>query len=64
MSLDIDRLIADFGGPSTLADQLNAAFPADPVSRAAIYKWRERGSLPLTQVDKLAQLATSQGRIF
>ncbi len=64
MSLDIDRLIADFGGPSLLADQLNAAFPADPVSRAAIYKWRERGSLPLTQVDKLAKLATSQGRSF
>lgn len=64
MSLDIDRLIADFGGPSSLADQLNAAFPADPVSRAAIYKWRERGSLPLTQVDKLAKLATSQGRHF
>ncbi|QZA81868.1 2-isopropylmalate synthase [Deefgea piscis] len=64
MSLDIDRLIADFGGPSTLADQLNAAFPDEPVSRAAIYKWRERGSLPLAQVNKLAQLASQQGRQF
>ncbi|WP_373976443.1 2-isopropylmalate synthase [Chitinibacter sp. SCUT-21] len=64
MSLDIDRLIADFGGPSNLAEQLNSLFPEDPVSRAAIYKWRERGSLPLTQVDKLAKLATSQGRSF
>lgn len=64
MSLDIDRLIADFGGPSNLAEQLNSLFPDDPVSRAAIYKWRERGSLPLTQVDKLAKLATSQGRSF
>ncbi|WP_028449667.1 2-isopropylmalate synthase [Chitinibacter tainanensis] len=62
MSLDIERLIADFGGPSNLAEALNAMFPDDPVSRAAIYKWRERGSLPLTQVDKLAQLATRQGR--
>ncbi|EEG10099.1 2-isopropylmalate synthase [Pseudogulbenkiania ferrooxidans] len=64
MQLDIERLIANFGGPSELAEALNAAFPDEPVSRAAIYKWRERGSLPLAQLNKLAQLAASQGRRF
>ncbi|KZE33286.1 2-isopropylmalate synthase [Crenobacter luteus] len=64
MQLDIDKLVADFGGPGALADALNAAFPDEPVSRAAIYKWRERGSLPLIQLNKLAQLAASQGRPF
>jgi 2-isopropylmalate synthase len=62
MLLDIERLISDFGGPSVLADALNLAFPDEPVSRAAIYKWRERGSLPLSQLNKLAQLAARQGR--
>jgi 2-isopropylmalate synthase len=62
MTVDIERLIADFGGPSALADALNLAFPEDPVSRAAVYKWRERGSLPLAQLNKLAQLAASRGR--
>ncbi|XZG70176.1 2-isopropylmalate synthase [Chitinibacteraceae bacterium HSL-7] len=64
MHFDIERLISDFGGPAALADALTAAFPADPVSRAAIYKWRERGSLPLNQIDKLSRLASSQGRSF
>ncbi|WP_024304382.1 2-isopropylmalate synthase [Pseudogulbenkiania sp. MAI-1] len=64
MQLDIERLIASFGGPSELAEALNAVFPEEPVSRAAIYKWRERGSLPLAQLNKLAQLAASQGRRF
>ncbi|WP_222846763.1 2-isopropylmalate synthase [Chitinolyticbacter meiyuanensis] len=64
MQFDIDRLIADFGGPAALADALNQAFPDDPVSRAAIYKWRERGSLPLSQIDKLARLAARQNRDF
>lgn len=64
MQLDIERLIEDFGGPGTLAEALSRAFPDEPVSRAAIYKWRERGSLPLVQLNKLAQLAASQGKKF
>ncbi|WP_046156260.1 2-isopropylmalate synthase [Chromobacterium vaccinii] len=64
MQVDIERLVADFGGPSHLADELNRLFPDEPVSRAAIYKWRERGSLPLTQLSRLAQLAAGQGRRF
>ncbi|UXY16114.1 2-isopropylmalate synthase [Chitiniphilus purpureus] len=64
MQFDIDRLIADFGGPGPLTEALNQTFPDDPVSRAAIYKWRERGSLPLSQIDKLAQLAAARGRTF
>ncbi|TJZ71728.1 2-isopropylmalate synthase [Chitiniphilus eburneus] len=64
MQFDIDKLIADFGGPGPLTEALNQAFPQDPVSRAAIYKWRERGSLPLSQIDKLAQLAAARGRHF
>ena len=41
MQLDIKRLIADFGGPSQLADALQQHFPDEAVSRAAVYKWRE-----------------------
>ena len=64
MQLDIDRLITHFGGPAALADALTRTFPDDPVSRAAIYKWRERGSLPLAQLNKLAQLAALHGQAF
>lgn len=64
MQLDIDRLIGDFGGPGALAEALSQAFPDEPVSRAAIYKWRERGTLPLAQLNKLAQLAASRGQGF
>ncbi|OWY38237.1 2-isopropylmalate synthase [Xenophilus sp. AP218F] len=64
MQLDIERLVSDFGGPGRLTDDLNRLFPDEPVSRAAIYKWRERGSLPLAQLSRLAQLAATQGRRF
>lgn len=64
MQLNIGRLIDELGGPARVAEALNQAFPNDPVSRAAIYKWRERGSLPVLQLNKLAQLAISQGKRF
>ncbi|MBB5193166.1 2-isopropylmalate synthase [Silvimonas terrae] len=64
MSVDIERLIEQFGGPSELADALNRLFPDDPVSRAAIYKWRERGSMPLSALNRISRLAASQGRAF
>lgn len=64
MSLDIAKLIDDFGGPATLADALTRAWPEEPISRAAVYKWRARGGLPQTQLNKLAQLAAQQGRRF
>ena len=64
MQLDIERLIEDLGGPGAVAEGLSQLFPDEPVSRAAIYKWRERGSLPLSQLNKLAQLAASQGKRF
>ncbi|WP_028455016.1 2-isopropylmalate synthase [Chitinilyticum litopenaei] len=64
MQLDIERLIDDFGGPGALSEALSKAWPDDPVSRAAVYKWRERGSMPLAKVSQLAQLAAQQGRRF
>lgn len=64
MKLDIEQLIADFGGPGMLTEGLNRLFPEEPVSRAAIYKWRERGSIPMTHITRLGQLAASQGRTF
>ena len=64
MELDIERLIAEFGGPGMLTEGLNRLFPDEPVSRAAVYKWRERGSIPMTYISKLAPLAASQGRSF
>ena len=62
MQLDIDRLIAYFGGVNALADALKQHYPQDATSTAAIYKWRTRSSLPLNQLQKLIALAEAQGR--
>ncbi|KLT72458.1 2-isopropylmalate synthase [Neisseria arctica] len=62
MQLDIDRLIAFFGGVNALAEALKKFDPQNAASTAAIYKWRARGSLPLSQLQKLSALADAQGR--
>ena len=62
MQLDIDRLIAYFGGVNALAEALKQQDPEHAASTAAIYKWRTRGSLPLAQLQKLTSLAQAQGR--
>lgn len=62
MQLDIDRLIAYFGGVNALAEALKQFDPQYHTSTAAIYKWRKRGSLPLHQLQKLIALAQSQGK--
>ncbi len=62
MQLDIDRLVAYFGGVNALADALKKHDPQNAASTAAIYKWRVRGSLPLSQLQKLTALAEAQGR--
>ena len=62
MQLDIDRLIAYFGGVNALAEALKQQDPEHAASTAAIYKWRKRGSLPLAQLQKLTALAQAQGR--
>lgn len=64
MPLAIAQLIADFGGVARLATLLAEHFPAEPISRGAIYKWRERGSLPLAQAERLRLLAQRLGRGF
>ena len=62
MQLDIDRLVAYFGGVNALAEALKQHDPDHAASTAAIYKWRTRGSLPLAQLQKLTALAEAQGR--
>lgn len=62
MQLDIDRLVAYFGGVNALAEALKQHDPDNAASTAAIYKWRTRGSLPLAQLQKLTSLAEAQGR--
>lgn len=62
MQLDIDRLIDHFGGVNALADALKQLDPENAASTAAIYKWRKRGSVPLAQLQKLAELAKFQGK--
>ena len=62
MQLDIDRLIAYFGGVNALAEALKQQDPEHAASTAAIYKWRTRGSLPLAQLQKLTALAQAPGR--
>ncbi|WP_153711753.1 2-isopropylmalate synthase [Eikenella corrodens] len=62
MKLDIDLLIAYFGGVNALAEALRRHDPEGAASTAAIYKWRTRGSLPLVQLQRLTALAEAQGR--
>ena len=62
MKLDIDLLIAYFGGVNALAEALRQHDPEGAASTAAIYKWRTRGSLPLVQLQRLTALAEAQGR--
>ena len=62
MQLDIERLIAYFGGVNALAEALKQHDPANPTSAAAIYKWRTRGSLPMAQLKKIIALTQAQGR--
>ena len=62
MQLDIDRLVAYFGGVNSLAEALKQHDPENAATTAAIYKWRTRGSLPLAQLQKLTALAEAQGR--
>ena len=62
MKLDIDLLIAYFGGVNALAEDLRQHDPEGAASTAAIYKWRTRGSLPLAQLQRLTALAEAQGR--
>ncbi|WP_373754437.1 2-isopropylmalate synthase [Neisseria weixii] len=62
MQLDIDRLVAYFGGVNALAEALKQHDPENAATTAAIYKWRTRGSLPLAQLQKLTALAEAQGR--
>ena len=64
MQLDIERLIRGFWWPRYARGSVDGGFPDEPVSRAAIYKWRERGTLPLAQLNKLARLAADQGKQF
>lgn len=64
MRLAIAQLIADFGGVTRLASLLAEHFPAASVSRGAIYKWRERGCLPLVQAERLRLLAQRLGQGF
>ena len=62
MKLDIERLIAYFGGVNALAKAWRQHDPEEAASTAAIYKWRTRGSLPLHQLQRLTALAEAQGR--
>ena len=62
MQLNIDRLIAYFGGVNALAEALKEHYPDNAASTAAIYKWRKRGSLPLNQLQKIILMAEKQNK--
>ncbi|AHN27826.1 MULTISPECIES: 2-isopropylmalate synthase [Snodgrassella] len=62
MQLNIDRLIAYFGGVNALAEALKQHYPDNAASTAAIYKWRKRGSLPLNQLQKIILMAEKQNK--
>ena len=62
--MNIDEIIHFFGGVAKLAQDSALLLPDTPISQAAIYKWKSRGSIPVAQLQKLAQLANAQGRDF
>ena len=62
--MNIDEIIHFFGGVAKLAQDSALLLPDTPISQAAIYKWKSRGSIPVAQLQKLAQLANVQGRDF
>lgn len=55
--MDIDGLIAAFGGPKQLSELMNAQ--GIRVSASAIYKWMQRGSVPAKRARQIASLAQS-----
>ena len=62
--MNIDEIVQFFGGVAKLAQDSALLLPDTPISQAAIYKWKSRGSIPVAQLQKLAQLANAQGRDF
>ena len=60
--MNIDEIVHFFGGVAKLAK--DSELLDSPISQAAIYKWKSRGSIPVAQLAKLAQLANAQGRDF
>ena len=61
MPLAIEQLIADFGGVAP-GHPAGRTFSGRAGVARAIYKWRERGSLPLAQAERLRVLAQRLGR--
>ncbi|WP_434777647.1 2-isopropylmalate synthase [Neisseria sp. Ec49-e6-T10] len=59
--LDINKIVKLFGGVNALAQAWQDYFKDDPLTTAAIYKWRKRDSLPLTKLQKLVELAQHLG---
>ena len=62
MQLDIDRLVAYFGGVNALAEALKQHDPENAATTAAIYKWRITRFPAFGSVAKLTALAEAQGR--
>lgn len=58
---NVEDLIAAFGGAARLSELLAQHFPQEKVSRAAIYKWRQRQLIPAPQLQKIMRLAKIQG---
>ena len=54
MQLDIDRLVAYFGGVNALAEALKQHDPENAATTAAIYKWH-RSAHPASGADQAEQ---------
>ncbi|MBN3859655.1 2-isopropylmalate synthase [Neisseriaceae bacterium PsAf] len=60
--LDVSKLIDYFGGVSALEQGLKDV--GVDVSSAAIYKWRQRGSMPMSKLEGLLNLAKKKNLDF
>lgn len=55
--INTSKIVAHFGGVNALAEAWGQHFVDDPITTAAIYKWRTRESLPLKKLQKLIELS-------
>ncbi len=61
LTLDVDRLVAEFGGISRMARQCTEA--GFSITKQAIARWRSAGTIPMAAWIKLCELSVKDGKI-
>jgi hypothetical protein len=61
LTLDVDRLVAEFGGISRMARQCTEA--GFSITKQAIARWKSAGTIPMAAWIKLCELSVKDGKI-